>query len=45
VPATLDYIKRDFYVKSFVKEYAELANLQRSVKAIVNEKKHYVTFE
>ena len=45
VPATLDYIKRDFYIKSFAKEYAELSALQRSVKNIVDEKKNYVTFE
>jgi hypothetical protein len=39
VPATMDYLKRDYYVSMFVKEKKELCQAQRMVKQIVEEKK------
>ena len=45
IPVTLDYMKRDFYVKKFPKEYKELQDNQKVVQSIIKEKTSYVTFE
>ena len=45
IPVTLDYMKRDYYVKMFGKEYKELCDNQKVVQQIIKEKTSYVTFE
>ena len=45
VPGTLDYFKREYYVKQFKKDRDELLKHRRIVQEIINEKKKFVTFE
>jgi len=45
IPATLDYFKRDHYIKLFKKEYDEFQKSNKIVRQILGEKKSYVTFE
>ena len=39
VPVTLDYIKRDYYIKSNKKEYDEFLKSTKIVRQILGEKK------
>ena len=45
IPATLDYFKRDHYVKMAKKEHADFTRSTKVVRQILGEKKTYVTFE
>ena len=45
IPATMDYFKRDFYIKKQKKEYAEFQKATQTVHDILGEKKQYVTLE
>ena len=45
VPVTVDYYKRDYYVKQFPKEYKDMKKSQKIVMQIIDEKKRYVTLE
>ena len=45
VPATLDYIKRDRYIKMAKQEYGDFTKSTKVVRQILGEKKQYVTLE
>jgi len=45
LPATMDYVKREYYVGSFVEEKKKLTQVRKTVHAIVEEKKRHVKFE
>ena len=45
LPATMDYIKREYYVGSFVEEKKKLTQVRKIVHSIVEEKKRHVSFE
>ena len=45
IPATLDYYKRDHYIKLSKKEFTEFKKSTKVVSSILAEKKQYVTFE
>lgn len=45
LPATMDYIKREYYVGSFVEEKKKLSSVRKTVHQIVEEKKKHVSFE
>ena len=45
IPATLDYYKRDHYIKLSKKEFDEFKKSTKVVSSILAEKKQYVTFE
>lgn len=45
LPVTMDYVKREFYVGSFVEEKRKLTQVRKTVHSIVEEKKKHVTFE
>ena len=45
LPVTMDYVKREFYVGSFVEEKRKLIQVRKTVHQIVEEKKKHVSFE
>jgi len=45
IPATLDYLKRDYYIKLEKKDYDEFKRATTVVRQILGEKKQYVTLE
>ena len=45
LPATLDYVKREYYVGSFQEDKKKLTQVRKTVHAIVQEKKRHVTLE
>ena len=45
IPATCDYIKREYYTGLFPKERKEFMETQKIVQSIIDEKKTYVTLE
>ena len=45
IPTTLDFLKRDYYVKQFKEENKVLCEKRKIVTQIIAEKKAHVTFE
>ena len=45
IPITLDYLKRDYYIKMEKKDYKEFQGATKTVRAILTEKKQYVSLE
>ena len=45
IPITLDYLKRDYYIKMEKKEYKEFQEATSTVRNILTEKKQCVTLE